>query len=114
MAEIYRTTSGALTDPFNEEKAKDVLDATKQAGRELVESMKVAPETMARIRQPLVDTEIFTKMGNMFWKSCIAEGVTPKKFQEEEMIPRPDCLENFMLIFPLGLNSAAAGGGAAA
>ena len=111
VAEIYRTTSGALTDPFNEEKAKDVLDATKQAGRELVESMKVSRETMARIRQPLVDTEVFTRMGNMFWKSCIAEGVTPRKFQEEEMIPRPDCLENFMLLFPLGLNSEAAGDG---
>ena len=109
LAEIYRTTSGALTDPFNEEKAKDVLDATKMAGRELVESLKVSPETMARIRQPFVDTERFAKLGNMFWKTCIAEGVTPKKFQEEEMIPRPDSLENFMLILPFGLNSAAAG-----
>ena len=27
------------------------------------------------------------------------------------MIPRPDCLENFMLLFPLGLNSEAAGDG---
>jgi hypothetical protein len=48
-------------------------------------------------------------MGNLFWKTCIAEGVTPKEFQDKNMIPRPDSLENFMLLFPFGLNSKAVG-----
>ena len=37
-------------------------------------------------------------MGNIFWKTCIAEGVTPKEFQEKNMIPRPDSLESFIMI----------------
>ncbi|MFC1884903.1 NAD(P)H-dependent oxidoreductase [Thermodesulfobacteriota bacterium] len=111
VAEIYRPSAEALTDLIIEKKANDVLDATKQAGRELVESMKISPETMERITQPLVDKELFTKMGNMFWKTCIDEGVTPKKFKEDDMVPRPDSLENFMLLFPFGLNRDAAGDG---
>jgi predicted lipid carrier protein YhbT len=63
---------------------------------------------MARIRQPIVDSQSFAEMGNLFWKTCIAEGVTPKEFREKNMVPRPDSLENFMLLFPFGLNSEAA------
>jgi len=109
VAEIYRAAAEVLTNPFLEEKANDILEATAQAGRELVESMRISPETLARIRQPLVDSESFSQMGNLYWKTCIAEGVTPQKFQDEQMIPRPDCLEEFMLIFPFGLNAEAAG-----
>jgi hypothetical protein len=61
------------------------------------------------MRQPLVDPQLFTNMGNLFWKTCIAEGVTPKKFREENMVPRPESLEDFMLLFPFGLHSEAAG-----
>ena len=42
-AEIYRSGAETITHPFFKEKATDVLDATKQAGRELVESMKILP-----------------------------------------------------------------------
>jgi multimeric flavodoxin WrbA len=108
VAEIYRPAAETMTNPFFEEKASDILDATTQAGRELVQSMKIAPETMARIRQPIVDSQSFAEMGNLFWKTCIAEGVTPKEFREKNMVPRPDSLENFMLLFPFGLNSEAA------
>lgn len=48
-------------------------------------------------------------MGNLYWKTCIAEGVTPKQFGERNMVPRPDSLETFMLLFPAGLNTEAAG-----
>ena len=50
-------------------------------------------------------------MGNIFWKTCIAEGVTPKEFQEKNMIPRPDSLESFILLFSFGLNSEVVGEG---
>jgi multimeric flavodoxin WrbA len=109
VAEIYRAAAESLTNPFLKDKADDVLDATKLAGRELVEGMKILPETMERIRQPLVDPEVFSELGNIFWKTCIAEGVTPKEFREKKMVPRPDSIESFMLLFPYGLNSETAG-----
>jgi hypothetical protein len=106
-AEIYRPAAESMTNPFLKDKIDDILDATKLAGRELVESMKISPETMERIGQPLADPQTFADMGNIFWKTCIAEGVTPKEFQEKNMVPRPDSIESFMLVFPFGLNSEA-------
>jgi len=46
-AEIYRAAAEALTNPRLKDKADDILAATKSADRELVESMKISPETMA-------------------------------------------------------------------
>ena len=109
VAEIYRPYADLLTNPLFKEKACDIFDATTQAGRELVQSMKIVPETMDRIRQPIVDSQFFAKMGNLFWKSCIAEKVTPKEFREKNMVPRPDTFESFMFLLPFGLNSEAAG-----
>ncbi len=109
VAEIYRPAAETMTGLFLQDKKKDILDPTTQAGREIVESMEITPETVARIRQPLVDSQLFAEMGNLFWKTCIAEKVTPKEFQEKNMVPRPDSLENFMLLLPFGLNSKAAG-----
>lgn len=108
-AEIYRSAAETISHPFFKEKATDVLDATKQAGRELVESMKIFPGTREKIRQPLVDFQFFAQMGNLFWKTCIAEKVTPKEFEKNHMVPRPDSIESFMWLFPVGLNSGAAG-----
>lgn len=107
VAEIYRTAAERLMNPLYKEKASDILDATTQAGRELVQSMKIAPETMDRIRQSLGDSQSFAKMGNLFWKTCIAEEVTPKEFREKNMVPRPDSLESFMFLLPFRLNSEA-------
>ena len=109
VAEIYRASSETLTNPFFKEKAAEILDATTQAGRELVESMQIDPDTLARIGQPLVDVRAFANMGNLLWKTCIAEGVTPRQFRENNMVPRPDSLESFMQIFQMGINSEAAG-----
>jgi multimeric flavodoxin WrbA len=107
VAEIYRTAAGNMTTAFYEDEARDILDATTRAGRELVETMTISVETLGRITQPFVDPTAFAQMGNLFWKTCIAEGVTPKKFDEENMVPRPDSLETFMLLFPAGLNAEA-------
>ena len=109
LAEIYRSASEAMTSPGLEEITKDVLQATTRAGRELVESMRISPETMARIRQPIVDPKQYAQMGALFWNSCIAEGVTPKEFHEKNMVPRPDSLESFMTFFAFALNSDAVG-----
>jgi hypothetical protein len=108
-AEIYRPAAEMMTNPFLKEKADDVLDATAQAGREVVQSMAVSLETMARITQPLVDPQFFAGITNVMWKTCIAEGVTVKEFAEKKMVPCPDSIESFLLLFPLGLNAKAAG-----
>ncbi|RPJ18245.1 MAG: hypothetical protein EHM30_00855, partial [Desulfobacteraceae bacterium] len=108
-AEIYRSGAETMTHPFFKEKAAAVLDATTQAGKELVESMKILPGTMARIRQPITDFKFFSQIGNLFWKTCIAEKVTPKEFEKKHMIPRPDSLESFMWLFPVGINKEASG-----
>jgi hypothetical protein len=106
-AEIYRPAAEALSSMGV--KREEVLEAMIQAGRELVTSQKVSTETLNQIQQPIIDFQTFAQMGNLFWKTCIAEGVTPKEFQEKNMIPRPDSIESFMLIFPFGLNSEAVG-----
>jgi multimeric flavodoxin WrbA len=105
VAEIYRAGAETLTVPSFAEKATSILEATKQAGRELVASMKVSSETMARIKKPLLeDKSLMHKMGNLFWKACIAEGVTPKEFDEKGLALRPDSIEAFMMIMPMGFN----------
>lgn len=110
VAEIYRPAAETMTASFCSEKAKDILDATRQAGHEIVESMKVSEETLARIKQPIVeDYRSFREIGNLMWKTCIREGVTPKEFGEKGLIPRPDSIKTFMMIMPMGFNPKAAG-----
>lgn len=46
-AEIYRPAAEFMYR--NVEKQKDILDATRHAGRELVETHRVSPGTLARI-----------------------------------------------------------------
>jgi FMN-dependent NADH-azoreductase len=108
-AEIYRPAAEMMTQPFLKEKVDDILDATAQAGRELVGSLAVSPGTMARITRPLVDSLFFEKLCNVMWKTCISEGVTPKQFAAKKIVPRPDSLEDFLLLFPLGLDAEAVG-----
>ena len=108
---VYDTiTRGEGWNAFFTKETHQILNATVQAGREIVQNSKVSPETLARITQTLVhDSKPFRQMANLFWKTCIAEGVTPKEFDEKGMIPRPDSVETFMLVMPMGFNPAAAG-----
>jgi multimeric flavodoxin WrbA/putative sterol carrier protein len=110
VAEIYRTTSEALRHPVFKKTLNDILEATAQAGGELVRSMKISPDTMERIRQPLMDPESLAIIGNLTWKTCITQDVTLQEFFEKGMMPRPDSLEAFMAISVHSLNSEAAGG----
>ncbi len=107
LAEIYRPAAETLARM--DDKKKDVSAAAFQAGVELVNSGSISPETLDRIQQPVTDFQTYSQLGNMFWKTCIAEGVTPKEFEDKNMIPRPDSLESFMLLFSFGLNSEAVG-----
>jgi len=110
LAEIYRPAAETMTFPAYKEKTQDILDATKHAGRELVESSGVSSETMARVTQVIVeDKETMSKVANLMWMTCIAEGITPREFVEKGLIPRPDSIETFMLIMPMGFNPNGAG-----
>jgi FMN-dependent NADH-azoreductase len=111
LAEIYRPAAESLTNTILEDKANDILSATKKAGLELVRDKKISAETMAKITQPLIGAEFFLKMANLYWKTCIAERVTPREFNEKQLMIRPDSIESFMLLFPFGLKSEAVGEG---
>ena len=109
LAEIYRTSSETLRHPVFKETVSDILEATKLAGGELVRSMKISPDTMARIKQPLTDPKILSILGNLTFKACITEKVTLKQFFEKGMTPRPDSLDAFMAYAMLRFNAKAAG-----
>jgi multimeric flavodoxin WrbA/putative sterol carrier protein len=110
-AEIYRPMAEALTLPYFKVKAADILDATRQAGREIVASGMVSSNTMARVKQPLVENPAaFLEIGNLIWQTCIAEGITPREFGEKELLPRPDSISSFLELMKLGFNPGAAEG----
>ncbi len=111
VAEIYRPGAEmVMTLPHLADTKKDVLEATEQAGRELVQSMKISQESMERITQPVkADFDTIAKMANAFWKTCIAEGLTPAEFQKRKLTPRPDSVDTFMIIMPMAFNPEAAG-----
>ncbi len=90
VAEIFRTSSDALKHPVFIDKLKDILAATIQAGRELVESLEISKGTLDRIGQPLNNPQSLFVVGNTMWQSCIDEKVTLVDFFEKGMKPRPD------------------------
>ncbi len=110
VAEIYRPMAESMNTPYLAKERAQVLEATAQAGREIVQNYKISPETLARVTQSMVDDPgPYFKMANLFWKTCIAEGVSPKEFEEKGLVPRPDSVETFMFTMPMGFNPEAAG-----
>jgi len=108
-AEIYRPAAESITGETMADKRDAVAAAVRRAGAELIENGGISDDTMQTISQPLgEDKTVFHTLGNLFWKTCIQEKVTPKEFQEKEMTPRPDSLETYMLIMQLGFNPGAA------
>ena len=84
VGEIYRPLAEVLDLPFFKEKVDEIFKATEQAGKEIVQSSKISPETMAKITEPIVDDKKeFYEMGNKMWEACIEKGVTPKELMAE-------------------------------
>jgi multimeric flavodoxin WrbA len=113
LAEVYRPGAEVMGNPAYRDFREAVLEAVRKAGEELVRDRRISSKTMDRITQPLGSSEEFVKVANLFWKTCIAKGLTPKEFQEKNLVPRPDSLEAFMLILPMGFRPEAAPGLAA-
>ncbi len=110
VAELYRSgAEGVFGESFGKGPRSEILSALELAGRQLVETGKVEAATMATITQPLANTEQIHMMANLFWKTCIEEGITPKEFDEKGMMPRPDSLEAYMIIMPMGFSAKNAG-----
>ncbi len=108
MAEIYRAGAEAL--PMAPRAVReDVLAAVERAGRELVEEGAVSEQTQARIRQPLGEVKDMQAMANLFWRTCIAEKVSPLQFAKRGLIPRPESLEEFLLLMKAAFDPQAAG-----
>jgi multimeric flavodoxin WrbA len=109
IAEIYRPAAMNMTQRGFEDLRSEILEAIRQAGRELIESRKISPETMARITQPLGDPDTTAEIGNLYWKTAIAKGITPRTFEKKSIMPRPDSIESFMNIMSRGINHRAVG-----
>jgi putative sterol carrier protein len=107
IAEIYRPAAEIVAREAKSgrsKKANDIVEATIKAGQDLINSRKIKEETMGRITQSLGDFESMSPLVNVFWKTCIDEGVTPKQFDEKGMIPRPDSIETFMAVMEAAFN----------
>jgi multimeric flavodoxin WrbA len=103
-AEIYIPGAESLSRKTDTPKVKSVLDAVTQGGRELIKSKAISAATMDAINTPTSDFNSMAAVGNAFWQTCIDEGVTPKEFYKQKMIPRPDSLESFLAVMTQGFN----------
>jgi putative NADPH-quinone reductase len=101
LAEIYRTASEAMLHSW---KIKDILDATEQAGRELVEQRRVTQETMARIKQPLIDPNFMVATSNCMWQTLIDQRLTTAEANKQGSAPRPDSIATLMAMFSFAFN----------
>ena len=108
LAEIYRPNAMMMGNAAPD-KVQEILEATEEAGRELVTGGSVSAETLRRIRQPLASLETVAQMANVFWQNCVDEGITPKVLEERGLPPRPHSIEGFLALMETGFNAAAAG-----
>ena len=109
VAELYRPAAENLARAGSNAEAADVLDALTQAGRELVESRKVRPETLSRFEQPLTDFDGMAPLTNLVWRTCIDRGITLGEFRKKRIRLRPDNIESFLGLLQYGYKSKGAG-----
>lgn len=109
MAEIYRPGAENLARMTGSPEGEAVMDALFRAGDELVRTQQILPETLGRITQSLGLESTFVQFGNMMWRTCIDEGVTPKEMVERGIMPRPDSIETYMMVLPMGFQPGKAG-----
>jgi len=111
VAEIYRPMAEALTIPYFKEMAAGILEATRQAGREIGTTLNVSEKTLALVRQPMMENpDDFLEVGNLMWQTCIAEGITPREFGKLGVMPRPDSINSYIEMMKLGFNAGSANG----
>jgi putative sterol carrier protein len=109
LGEIYRPGAEVMVQPVFKKVCNDILDAVSQAGAELVKTLTISPETMARITQPICDFDLMARASNIFWKTCISQSVTPEELKAKRLIPRPETIEDFMLLMQMAFKPELAG-----
>ncbi len=102
VADIYRPSSELLGRGRSNAAVADVLEAARQAGRELADSKEISVETLAEIEQPLTDFDGMTPLVNLVWKTCIEHGVTLAEFRRKRIRLRPDSIESFLALLQYG------------
>ena len=103
-AEIYIPDSGNISKSAKNLKMKTLLEAVVQGGKELVKNGNISEKTMADINTPARSFQKMAPVGNIYWKTCIDEGVTPEEFDERKLVPRPDSIETFLSIMTITFN----------
>lgn len=108
LAEIYRPGSETLT--YAGAGRDSVFGAVREAGRQLIEAGFVEPETLAAVTEDFADPGLIAEVANLMWKTCIAEGATPREFEDRGLIPRAGTLEEFISIMRFVFNPDGAAG----
>ena len=109
LAEIYRPAAESVAAMTDKSVRAQILAGLHKAGVELVRSQGVSPETLSQITRPLGIEASFAQVANLMWRTCIRESVTPREMFERSIMPRPDSVETFMFILPMGFKSEKAG-----
>lgn len=110
-AEIYRPMSEGLVLPSLKRASDEVLEATRQAGRELVKTGTISQDTLSRVTRDLTENpRLFLKAGDILWKTCIREGLPLAEYYAKRMTPRPETIEEFMTLMQVGFVPEAAPG----
>ncbi len=110
IAEIYIPGAESMDRGSEDPLTTLVLNAVTQAGRELVKNKTVSSGTMKAVNTPVTDFKTLAVLGNIFWQTCIDEGVTPKEFDKQGLMPRPNSLESYLALMKLGFNPKKAQG----
>jgi len=103
-AEIYIPGAENLARKLSDPIVKSILDAVTQSGRELIKDKTISAGTMKTINTPAIDIKTTSALVNIYWQTCIDEGVTPKEFKKLGLVPRPDSLESFLVLMKEGFN----------
>lgn len=110
IGEIYRPGAEAMVQAPYARVRDDVLAAVAEAGTELVKAMKISTATMERIVQPLGDKIVMARAANIFWKTCIREKITPEEMRAKGVVPRPETIEDFVLLMKMAFRPESASG----
>jgi multimeric flavodoxin WrbA/putative sterol carrier protein len=110
IVEIYRPGAESLVASVFDKIRSDIFDALRQAGREIVLNQTVSANIMERIMLPLVDIETFKLLANMWWKTCIKEGVNAREASEKNLIPRAENIQEFLAISRIAFKPEKAAG----
>lgn len=106
LAEIYRPAAEAMISCG---RRQDILEATEQAGIEIVKNRSVSKETMARIMQPITSPEMMAVMSNLSWQGMIDRQMTMAEASRKGTGIRPNSIETLMAMLSFAFNPRKAG-----